>query len=92
MSTSDRLGGLRTPVLPFVIQRLAETSTAGNTADLNLRAKERFDQTVDAARTFHREHPEEDADVHMAHLMQLFTDVGIPALASLPIIDELVLK
>ncbi len=90
MSTSDRLGELRTKLLPHFIQKLSGNGGSSNT-DLSKRAAQRFDQALTTARIFHAEHPEEDSDLHVAHLMQVFQDVGVPALESLPVINEFVL-
>lgn len=92
MSTSDRLGELRTSLLPHVIRHLAESgSKYQNAAELNQAAAQRFDARLTETKVFFAGHTHEDPDVLTGHFMHLFEEIGIPHLASLPIIEEFVL-
>lgn len=86
MST-DRLGELRESLLDHVRKTLTDTSEEKR----DLRARERFDSALINARIVHAQKPDEDKDVHLAGLMHLFDEIGIPHLASLPLIEEFVL-
>ncbi len=93
MSTSDnRLGELRTRLLPHITRHLAERGTYPDTGALNLSAIQSFDRVFAAAETFHCQHQDEDPDLHLAHLMQMFhEELGIPYLQALPVIEEFIL-
>jgi|GEM_PF-6802395 len=91
-ASESRLGELRTKLLPHIIRRLAETRTFKNSAELNAEAMRCFDNALVAALIFNEDHIDEDADIHLAHLMQIFTDEGIPALEALPVIEGFVLE
>jgi hypothetical protein len=93
MSTShDRLGEMRTKLLPHIIRHLAERSDYKTTAELSLAAIQSFDRALTAAEFFHSQHQDEDPDLHLAHLMQVFHEqAGVPHLQSLPVIEEFVL-
>lgn len=92
-ASDDRLGELRTKVLPHVIRHLAETDTAANSAELSARAVQRFDGALTAAKFFHSQHQDEDPDLHLAHLMEVFhEESGLPYSETIPIIEEFVLS
>jgi hypothetical protein len=86
MST-DRLGELRESLLHFVLAMVPP-----RVANRELCARERFDAALINARIVHANKPDEDKDVHLAGLMHLFDEIGIPHLASLPLIEEFVLS
>lgn len=94
MSNPDRLGELRAQALPRIITTLAHDKTfeGRSQAAISLVARRKFDEALNVAQTFHLEHPDEDKDVHMGHLMQPFADIGIPPLECLRIVRELVLN
>ena len=93
MSTSERTGELRARAVPYLMRAIAggDGPKPQGQAGLSKMARERFDELLATARTFHTEHLEEDADLHMAHLLQIFVAAGMPALESIPAINELVL-
>ena len=93
MSTSDnRLGELRTRLLPDIVRHLAKKGSYPDTGALNLSAIQNFDRVFAAAETFHSAHQDEDADLHLANLMQMFhEELGIPYLQALPVIEEFIL-
>ncbi len=92
MSASDRLGELRTKVVPHIIRHLAERIDYKNSAELNLAAVQSFDRAFAAAEFFHAQHQDEDPDLHLAHLMQVFhEESGLPYSETIPIIEDFVL-
>ena len=92
VTSQDRLGELRIKLLPHVIRHLSERGNYPDTAALSLAAVQSFDRAFTLAETFHLEHPEEDPDLHLANLMQVFHDeVGIPYLQTLSVIEEFIL-
>jgi hypothetical protein len=91
MSTSNRLGELRTKVLPYIIKNLAANPNLKfqNSAEVSDAAVNNFEEVVMAAQRYCGEHSHDDRETRCATVGHMFTELGILPLEAVQIAEEL---